>query len=635
MRNDAALRFAQLPLPQKPEELIRYKIDLRKKIIEKAGIIFDHDLPLDIRETGIIQMKGYQIRNIAFQVRPGIYATANLYVPDGKGPFPAVINMLGHWRKGKIDSTGPQAVGHTLASGGYVCLTVDPWGAGERTTVHCDFEYHGGNLGASLMNTGETLLGMQVSDNIRGIDLLSSLKEVDPEKIGATGASGGGNQTMWLSAVDERVKASVPVVSVGTFESYIMQSNCICELLPDGLTLSEEAGVIVLHNAPLLINHSKDSNPTFYPDEMKRTYSNARQAFRMAGVERNISYRIFDLEHGYMREDREAMLGWFNLHLKNEGDGSPVKENSFILLPEEKLLVYQPGSRDKDVVSTDQYCIKRGRELKDAFLQSSGITVSKKKEELKQLLRIDSYYQALSVTRFPEVKGWERVILETSEKRLIPVLLKEPSGRKSGYTVLCNAGGKDSISLSIIKEYTDRGEGLAIVDLKGTGEQRSDLSVSFDYNGQLHTLSRAELWLGRSVMGEWVKEIDLVSEFLLKDQKAKKVTIDGSKDAGLAGLFFCALKGTPEKIILRQSPVSYLFDSRQNLDFYSMGIHIPGILLWGDVSLAAALASKDITFIDPMTMSGRKPNEESMKKYREEFDRVKQMAGSKGFIKFQ
>ena len=90
------------------------------------------------------------IKNITFQTRPGVYATANLFIPDGPGPFPAVINMLGHWTKGKIDSTGPQAVGHTLAANGYVCLTVDPWGAGERGTKHGIYEYHGANLGASL-----------------------------------------------------------------------------------------------------------------------------------------------------------------------------------------------------------------------------------------------------------------------------------------------------------------------------------------------------------------------------------------------------------------------------------------------------------------------------------------------------
>ena len=635
MVNEAAMAFAKHVIPLKPDEMIEYRAELRKSIIEKAGIFIDHKLPLNIRETSKTAMKGYTIRNIVYQVRPGIYATANLYVPDGKGPFPGVINMLGHWRKAKIDSSGPQAVGHVLARAGYVCLTVDPWGAGERSTVHGDFEYHGGTLGASLMDIGETLLGLQVSDNMRGIDLLCSLAEVDPEKIGATGASGGGNQTMWLSAVDERVKASVPVVSVGSFESYIMRSNCICELLPDGLTFTEEAGIIALHNAPLLINHLKDSNPTFFPSEMLRTYSNVRKAFMASGLGNNISYRIFDLEHGYMKEDRQAMLGWFNLHLKNEGDGSPVTESPFEQLAEEKLMVFRTGERDKDIVSTDQYCINRGKELKEKFSQNVRINASEKKEELQKMLRIGKDLNVAAITKLPELKGWEPVVIRTSENTLIPVLLKEPKGNNHDYNIICNPGGKDFISLSLIREYSDKGEGIAIIDLRGTGEQLSTSSKSYDYNGQLHTLSRAELWLGKSIMGEWIRELDLLTRYLVDEMKAGNILIDGTKDAGTAALFLGALKEKPDKIIMRQSPVSYLFDSRQNLDFYTMGIHIPGFLVWGDVSLAAALASKDITMIDPLTMSGRKPGEESLVKYREEFALMEKLTGSKGLIKFR
>src|SRR5690606_27507320 len=167
-----------------------------------------------------------------------------------------------------------QAIGHSLAKNGYVCLIMDAWGAGERTTEHEVHEYHGGNLGASMMNLGETLLGMQVTDNIRGVDLLSSLPYVDENNIGATGASGGGNQAMWLAALDERVKATVPVVSVGTFQSYILNSNCVCELLPRGLTFTEEAAVLglIAPRALKIMSAFKDANLAFNPTQMFRSY---------------------------------------------------------------------------------------------------------------------------------------------------------------------------------------------------------------------------------------------------------------------------------------------------------------------------------------------------------------------------
>jgi hypothetical protein len=635
MRYEAAMRFSQHVLPNKPEDLIKLKEELRETIIEKAGILIDHDLDLNMNETGSVQMKGYIIKNIVFQTRPGVYATANLYIPDGQGPFPGVINLLGHWRKGKIDSTGPQAVGHTLASNGYVCLTVDPWGAGERTTTHGDFEYHGANLGASLMNVGESLLGVQVSDNMRGVDLLCSLPQVDQEKIGATGASGGGNQTMWLSAVDERVKSSVPVVSVGSFESYIMRSNCICELLVDGLTFTEESGILVLANAPLIINHSKDDNPTFFPSEMLRSYSNAKKAFIAEGVGNNISFRIFDLPHGYMTEDREAMLGWFNLHLKNEGNGEPVKEKPFTQLPEEKLMVFTKGQRDKNVVTTDQYCIKRGSELKERFMNSGTINAENKKSELKKILRTDSQLEIVNVMELPSVSGWELLTIETSDKRIIPLLLSEPSGKESVYTVLCNSAGKDSIPLSLVDEYRNKGEGIVIVDLKGVGEQTSTASIQYDYNGPLHTLARAELWLGHSIMGEWVRELDLVSKYLTSELKASEVNIDGRGEAGLAALFMAATDGQINNLTIREAPVSYVFDNRENVNFFSMGIHLPGFLVWGDVSLAAALTGRNISFIDPLTMSGGKLSEENLRELKDEYARVRQRTGMEGRTEFK
>ena len=224
LRFNALSKFAINELPNNLKEWEKYRTKLKTEIIGKAGVVIDHKLPLNVKETGVIQMKGYSIKKITFQTRPGVYSTANLYVPEGKGPFPAVICMIGHWPKGKIDPVGPQLIGHSLAKNGYVCLSIDPWGAGERTTVHGIFEDHGcsNNLGFSLMNIGETLMGVEISDNMRGVDLLCSLPYVDSRNIGATGASGGGNQTMWLTSLDERIKAGMPVVSAGTFESYIM-----------------------------------------------------------------------------------------------------------------------------------------------------------------------------------------------------------------------------------------------------------------------------------------------------------------------------------------------------------------------------------------------------------------------------
>ena len=134
LKFDAALKFTVNQLPDNLKDWEIYRAQLKKDLLARTGVLINHNLPLNVKVTGTIQMKGYSIQKITFQTRPGIFATANLYVPEGKGPFPAVVFMIGHWPKGKIDTEGSQQVGHSLALNGYVCLSIDPWGSGERTT---------------------------------------------------------------------------------------------------------------------------------------------------------------------------------------------------------------------------------------------------------------------------------------------------------------------------------------------------------------------------------------------------------------------------------------------------------------------------------------------------------------------
>ena len=101
-------------------------------------------------------------------------------------------------------------------------------------------------------------------------------------------------------------------------------------MLTDGLTFTEEAAVLALiaPRAIKMCNHIKDDIAAFNPREMLRSYNNAKPVFKMLGAENNIAYDTFDLTHGYWPEDRETMLGWFNLHLKGIGTRSSGKRDS-------------------------------------------------------------------------------------------------------------------------------------------------------------------------------------------------------------------------------------------------------------------------------------------------------------------
>ena len=625
LRQEAAKYFIMHQLPREKDTWETFRNTLKNIIIQKTGTITFHELPLDIKETGKINLNGYTVKNIYFQTRPGVYATANLYIPDGEGKFPAVIVMMGHSLEGRLSSEHI-VLGQTLAMNGYVSLCIDPWGAGERSTIHGIYEDHGdgNNLGNALMNIGETLMGMQITDNIRGVDLLCSLPFVDSRKIGATGESGGGSQAMWLAAMDERVKATVPVVSAGTFESFVMGSPCICEVLPGGLTFTEEAGILALvaPRAIKMINHKNDSDPSFSPSEMLRSYNNARPIFNLYNAGENISYQVFDLRHGYFREDREAMLEWFDWHLKGIGTGSHVNETPFEILFPEQLMVFKKGERDSLVITTEKYCLLEGNELRNKFLDSDTIDVQSKRIELGNILGIRSKPTIKEIHEFPKIDGWQRFILESSDNKLIPLIVKVTSENPGMFRIICDATGKMNIPSVLIHDIAKSGENIAVIDLSGSGEVTSTTS-SFDKRGNIRTLSRSLLWFEETLIGEWCKELGLTIDFLTNNYHTTSINIDGNREAGLAALFLGALGNDIESVVLYDAPVSYLFDTAKSINYFSMGIHIPGFMNWGDVSLAVALNNYPVTFINPVTMSGNIIDDEHLLKFKTECEKIK------------
>ena len=631
---EAAKANKSLQIPGNMEEWLSFRNELKEFLLEKTGADRFPDLPLDYHETGEHKLPGLTVKNIYFQTRPGVYATANLYIPDGSGPFPGVVTMMGHSSNGKLYDVY-QAIGHSLALNGYVSLHIDPWGAGERTTVHGQFEYHGANLGASLMNIGETLMGMQITDNMRAVDMLCSLPYVDSNKIGATGASGGGNQTMWLAAMDDRVKAAVPVVSVGTFQSYIMNSNCICETLPDGLTFTEEAGVLglVAPRALKICNGMKDSNKAFNPSEMLRSYDNARPVFKLYNADENLSYQIFNKPHGYWPEIREAMLGWFDLHLKGTGTGAPKKEKPITLLSEEELMIFPAGNRNASVKSTAEFCNNRGNLLSQSMRNNKSINPSKKIEELKQLLKLNENLTINDCRELPVVEGWQRFVVESADRRLIPVLLKTSGGRSSDFVILFDPAGKSNIEDNIIDNHLKSNKNICVVDLWGTGEVNSptDNLVSGRLP-QFHTLGRSALWLGHRIQGIWTEQINITADWLKKNKNAGKITVETFKDGTTAALFAAVTGKNISSLILNNAPVSYIFDDPSTVNYFSLGIHLPGILEWGDISLAAALSGAEINFVNPVSISGRELSGEEINNYKGEFILMNNRIGKKSRI---
>ena len=143
---------------------------------------------------------------------------------------------------------------------------------------------------------------------------------------------------MYLAAMDDRIKAAVPVCSVGSYSSYLYEPNCVCETLPGGLKITEMAGILALA-APraMMICTGLYDVKTFSPQEMLNSYDAALPVYKKLNAQDKFTYRIFNHGHAYSPEAREAMLGFFELHLKGKGTGQPVPEPFYTPLPEKEL----------------------------------------------------------------------------------------------------------------------------------------------------------------------------------------------------------------------------------------------------------------------------------------------------------
>ena len=208
-------------------EAVRSEADLQALRARLRGAVLDiigglpaEKTPLNARVTGTIPMDGYRIEKVVFESLPGLHVTALLYVPEGPAPAkrPAVLVPCGHSPDGK-SFRNYQEISGQLARRGYVVLSWDPVGQGERSQY---WDAAGGRsrynlvcgehavLGNLACLAGSSLVRYMVWDGMRAVDYLLTRPEVDPARLSVTGTSGGGFQSLYLGALDERIGAVAP-----------------------------------------------------------------------------------------------------------------------------------------------------------------------------------------------------------------------------------------------------------------------------------------------------------------------------------------------------------------------------------------------------------------------------------------
>lgn len=581
LKREAAQQTSLHALPISSEEITGRLQILRTKLRDKLRLS-QPTFPLNYEVHGRIERPGYYILRVSFDSQPGIRITGNLYVPEGSGPFPAVLNLHGHSLEGKI-APGVQARGHILAQHGIVTLTVDGAGSGERGDVERQWEYHGAMKAAELLLGGDSLMGQHVRDNQRALDLLQSLPFVCSDKLGVTGSSGGGNQTMWLSALDERITTAVLVVSVGSFEAYVCERNCVCETLPGGLRLAEEWEVLgLIAPRPVLIINALHDMPAFSYQPMSATCRQLEEIYTMFGARERLDWRLIDMYHGYHTGPMQAMLGWMKHWLAGAVGSSPLPLPEWTALEEEELLCYGKGRWPRDC----QYSL-----LRETRRQPS--LTFRDYEEAREQLSLLIGWQA------PAEEGeWlcKRILpgethigaVYTERGMPLPVVLNgDWKGAGKEIRLLLSPHGKNAAFVKAQWESA-KGEGtLAIAaDLPGVGELAwEDRAVG---GARLHDTSRACLWLGYTLIAEWAEAVAKLCSLIKSEAPQATIRIFAEQEAVFAVLVCLALQPNIEaELVTFDCP-----ESAGDRNLTSMAWCVPGFLPWGDLGLLRKLAAR-------------------------------------------
>lgn len=329
-----------------PAQAAARQRESRAKIEKLIGGLLDYNGPLNAKTVKSIDRGPFRIELVHFDALPNYIVSANLYVPKSPGKHPAILYSAGHWDGGKIAG---QKICTQLALKGFVCLAYDPVGQGERQQAfdkRMGRSLIGGSteqhfmLGAQSILLGQTVARYFINDSRRGIDYLVSRPEVDATKIGASGCSGGGTQTTYISALDPRVQVAAPACYMNSFEFLITGPTGDSEQSFPGFLSSglDQADYVYLFAPkPWLIASTQED--FFKPAAAEIVVNQARNFYGVFGKPQNIKWVVGPGGHGTPLLVREAIYEWMIRHLKG-GQGDP-KEQPFAELLEADLCVFQ------------------------------------------------------------------------------------------------------------------------------------------------------------------------------------------------------------------------------------------------------------------------------------------------------
>jgi len=495
--------------------------------------------PTRVIERPAVQLDGFSIRPVVMERGGGWYITAHLYVPDGLArPAPAVLHVHGHSYDGKSAPFYARRC-RGLARRGFVALFVDFPEADERKGTGHALWYP--------VLAGITLQGIMIEDNSAALTYLSSLPFVDRARLGVTGSSGGGNQTAFLAALDERVAAAAPCNAPCMIAEHCAHGSdayCHCEAVPGMVGAGIEYHDLLAAAAPRAVRvFSGIRDPLFPVVGARRAVEEASFAHAALATLRSsegatslrstsasklgCTHEEHYCGHACPAEFREGVYRFFEQALKRPGD------------------VRGPGGEGEDIDMSapelDALRKRPARFLTIADLYRARLRSTRPKRpgpsEINRLLgRRAGSAVAACVVRFEE-RNRSRLLLQTGDGAVLPTVVRK--------------GGGSHLVLAI----SDKGKSAALRQMGARGPV-----ASFDWRGQGETAPPQDIWYqrashylsiaGKTLAGDRVTDLLAVAAWLRREGTPASNIVAFGGEASLIALLAALAEPTLPRVEL-------------------------------------------------------------------------------------
>ena len=565
----------------------------------------------------------HRIDGILFESRPGLYVTANLYLPtSGTPPYPAVLGPCGHAGEAKAYDSY-QAVWINLARRGFVVLTYDPVGQGERlsfldenakprfvgTTEHT-------HLGVQALLLGYSFARDEIWDGIRALDYLESRHEVDKTRIGCTGNSGGGTQTAYLMALDKRIRCAAPscyITSLTRLFETIGPQDAEQNLTGQVAEGIDHADYIeaCLPRAVLVCAAKKDF---FDITGTWNTFREAKGFYSRYGLPEAVDIVEAPGEHGFAVTQRTAMYHWMARWLKGQIDEAPEPEtqpkpvSDLCCTSNGFVMTSIPGARTLSSFYAEEASTLAER-------RHEAIAADKEGKWIQEVARLANIHPSDDLA-WKQEKGVEisggiqsttfSVELEKGW-RLTAVLHESPPGMKELPELwLPDAAFSEKGLVASPAEEVKAGHPVLVVSLRGLDakERFKGSELEQYFGGWLEAFMA--LHLNRPLLGQRVEDILAALDLLQKRFPGQPIKVVAECEAVPAAVVATALDQRVNELVLAGGLTSWDSIFQAPYSVGQLSNVVPGILKVADLpDLVAAITPRKVTVVSPRWAEGK------------------------------